>query len=144
MPLLTRPRPTCSVRLFREWDEDGDGRVSRQEFRRAMPMLGIKASRDEVDDLFDAMDQDGSGSIEYLELKDLLESEANGQEFPKSPLLARNQDAEDEPKGCCQRKCGRSPHVFTSKSASGRTSSRRSHSTLPVAEKNELMHWLGL
>ena len=72
-----------------------------------MPMLGIKASRDEVDDLFDAMDQDGSGSIEYLELKDLLESEANSKEFPKSPLLARNEDAEDEPTGCCQRKCGR-------------------------------------
>ena len=95
------------VRLFREWDEDGDGSVSRQEFRRAMPMLGLRASRAEIDDIFDSLDQDGSGTIEYHELKGLLESEANAKEFPKSPLLARNAHEEDEPMSWCQRKCSR-------------------------------------
>ena len=95
------------VRIFREWDEDGDGCVSRHEFRRAMPMLGLRASRDEIDELFDSLDQDNSGTIEYHELKDLLESEANAKEFPKSPLLARNAHEEDEPPGWCQRKCSR-------------------------------------
>ena len=27
------------IDLFREWDEDGDGSVSKKEFRKAMPML---------------------------------------------------------------------------------------------------------
>ena len=30
------------IDLFREWDEDGDGVVSKKEFRRAMPMLGLQ------------------------------------------------------------------------------------------------------
>ena len=57
-----------------------------------MPMLGLRASRDEIDELFDSLDQDGSGTIEYHELKDYLESEANAtlKLFQKSPLLAGN------------------------------------------------------
>ena len=30
------------IDLFREWDEDGDGIVSKKEFRRAMPLLGLQ------------------------------------------------------------------------------------------------------
>ena len=30
------------IDLFRNWDEDGNGTVSKLEFRRALPMLGIK------------------------------------------------------------------------------------------------------
>ena len=29
------------IDLFREWDEDGDGTVSKKEFRKAVPMLGL-------------------------------------------------------------------------------------------------------
>ena len=89
------------VRIFREWDEDGDGCVSRHEFRRAMPMLGLRASGDEIDELFDSIDQDNSGTIEYHELKDYLESEANAtlKLFQKSPLLAGNAHEKDEPPG---------------------------------------------
>ena len=57
-----------------------------------------------MDDLFDALDPDGSGSIEYTEMRDLLESEANRKEMPMSPLLARNEEAEP-PKGPCRRAC---------------------------------------
>ena len=71
-----------------------------------MPMLGLRASRDEIDELFDSLDQDGSGTIEYHELKDLLESKANAINaeqfpniFPKSPLLAGNAHEKDEPPG---------------------------------------------
>ena len=30
--------------LFREWDDDGNGEVSKKEFRKAMKMLGISPS----------------------------------------------------------------------------------------------------
>ena len=29
------------IDLFREWDTDGDGTVSRKEFRKALPALGL-------------------------------------------------------------------------------------------------------
>ena len=29
------------IDLFRDWDDDGDGRVSKKEFRKAMKMLGM-------------------------------------------------------------------------------------------------------
>ena len=32
------------IDLFRDWDDDGDGRVSKKEFRKAMKMLGISPS----------------------------------------------------------------------------------------------------
>ena len=32
------------IDLFREWDEDGDGTVSKKEFRKAMPLLGLEVS----------------------------------------------------------------------------------------------------
>ena len=31
------------IDLFREWDEDGDGTVSKKEFRKAIVHLGLEA-----------------------------------------------------------------------------------------------------
>ena len=42
------------IELFREWDENGDGQVSKKEFRKAMPLLGLEVPTVEVDKLFDA------------------------------------------------------------------------------------------
>ena len=44
------------IDLFREWDENGDGRVTKKEFRRAMGMLGLEAPRTDVDLVFDSFD----------------------------------------------------------------------------------------
>ena len=56
------------IDLFREWDTDGDGCVDKEEFRRAMPMLGLQGTREHFDALFDEFDKDGSGSITFREL----------------------------------------------------------------------------
>jgi len=80
------------IDLFREWDEDGDGIVSKKEFRRAMPLLGLQVGirvrlrvrvrvaqgpspsfalqvpAHEVDALFDSWDPDGSGELDLNEL----------------------------------------------------------------------------
>ena len=50
------------------WDEDGNGLVSKKEFRAAIIGLGIEAPRKEVDLLFDTIDADKSGSIDHREL----------------------------------------------------------------------------
>jgi len=58
--------------LFREWDTDGDGEVSRKEFRKAMPELGLNVDLKEIDALFDMWDADGGGSLEFKELTKIL------------------------------------------------------------------------
>ena len=52
------------IDLFKEWDEDSDGTVSKAEFRKAMPILGLAVPRREVDELFDSWDLDGSGALD--------------------------------------------------------------------------------
>ena len=64
------------IDLFKDWDEDGDGTVSKKEFRKAMPMLGLDVPRDEIDKLFDSWDPDASGFLEYKELNNLLKRRA--------------------------------------------------------------------
>jgi len=60
------------IDLFREWDTDRDGTVTKKEFRKAMPMLGLDAPKKDIDELFDSFDNDGGGSITYDELKKIL------------------------------------------------------------------------
>ena len=62
------------IDLFREWDTDGDGKISKKEFRKAMPMLGFDVPVADIDKLFDANDPDGSGEMDFKELKQMLKS----------------------------------------------------------------------
>ena len=65
--------------LFREWDEDNDGLVSREEFRRALPLLGLHASTAQFDELFDEFDVDKGGSISFRELNRLLRRDVKAE-----------------------------------------------------------------
>ena len=59
--------------LFRKWDIDGDGRVTKDEFAKALPDLGFRdASPAEIDELFRSFDQDGEGEISFRELHRML------------------------------------------------------------------------
>jgi Ca2+-binding EF-hand superfamily protein len=60
------------IDLFREWDDDDSGTVSKEEFRRGMTQMGLKAATEEVDKVFDAFDPDRSGSVELKEFSRLL------------------------------------------------------------------------
>ena len=63
------------IDLFREWDEDASGTVSKKEFRKAMPMLGLDVPAEDVDALFDSWDPDGSGMLELKELTRVLKGQ---------------------------------------------------------------------
>jgi len=58
--------------LFRDWDDDGNGEVSRAEFHRAMPALGLTVPKKDIDQLFTEWDTDGGGAIGYKELSKIL------------------------------------------------------------------------
>ena len=59
--------------LFRKWDIDGDGHVTKDEFARALPDLGMSnCTSADVDALFDAFDEDGEGEISFRELHRML------------------------------------------------------------------------
>ena len=60
------------IDLFREWDENGDGTVSKKEFRVAMPLLGLEVPIKSIDALFDEWDPDGSGKLDLKELTKVL------------------------------------------------------------------------
>ena len=78
------------VDLFREWDDDGNGAIDKNEFRESIAYLGYKVSKKQADGLFEALDESGDGYIEYPELKKALHKfmkKATDQErtAPKPP-----------------------------------------------------------
>ena len=74
--------------LFREWDENGDGTISKDEFRRAMPMLGMHAPDGATDEVFDSFDRDGGGTIDFRELNAQLKRDVRA-EAARQPKKAR-------------------------------------------------------
>ena len=58
--------------------QDGDGTVSKKEFRRAMPMLGFDVPVAEIDALFDEFDSDGGGDIGLGEMQRILRRAGGG------------------------------------------------------------------
>ena len=60
------------IDLFRSWDTDGDGEVTRKEFHEAMPRLGLDVPKESIDELFDEWDKDGGGAINLNELRRIL------------------------------------------------------------------------
>ena len=58
--------------LFRAWDEDRSGTVDKAEFHKAMRSLGFDVQRSDTDPVFDSLDDDQSGLLEYDELNSTL------------------------------------------------------------------------
>jgi Ca2+-binding EF-hand superfamily protein len=61
--------------LFREWDVDGDGLLTAEEFKQAMPLLGIHVAEEETRELFDTMDSDGDGIVTFKEFNRMMRRE---------------------------------------------------------------------
>ena len=74
--------------LFVEWDTNGDGVVTKPEFRKAMSALGINHPRPHIDAVFDSLDLDHSGSIDFKELNKGLKRAAPKKPKPTADELA--------------------------------------------------------
>ena len=58
--------------LFQHWDDNGDGEITRAEFHKAMPALGLDVPKKDIDELFNEWDSGGDGSLSFRELKKIL------------------------------------------------------------------------
>ncbi len=70
--------------LFQSWDEDKNGLVDKDEFARAMKVLGYDAPRAMVDELFSSWDLDGSGVLEFEELAKFLQDKLVAKPLTKA------------------------------------------------------------
>ena len=125
------------IDLFREWDDDGNGLVDKKEFRKAMSAMGIQASKEDINAVFDSMDADGGGTLEYGEMNKAfrrggtVKLDANLQAGAKGSieLKAKNKSSKDLSPGKKGPSLGGSiakPVAFTNKvkqGAKGRASS---------------------
>ena len=59
---------------IRSMDENGDGVIDLDEWSAVMEQLGFRANPETVKNTFDAIDVDGSGTIEFSELEEAIES----------------------------------------------------------------------
>ena len=84
------------IDLFQKWDINGDGEVTRAEFSRAIPELGLWATPTEVDELFGSFDLDGNGTITFRELnRQLRRTRATDAESRARLNPTRTSDAVD-------------------------------------------------
>ena len=64
---------TRAIELFRSWDEDHSGSISKGEFRKALKALGFHdASTEDLDAVFDKLDSSGRGELIYKDLSNLI------------------------------------------------------------------------
>ena len=54
-------------RAFSLFDRDGDGVITKKEFRNGWLTLGLDLTFEEIDDLMNLVDEDKSGAISYDE-----------------------------------------------------------------------------
>ena len=58
-------RGITTAQLLKEWDKDGDGELTKIEFKQAVRLsLALKASNEQIDAIFDMLDTDADGSIQ--------------------------------------------------------------------------------
>ena len=78
------------VDLFKKWDEDNSGKIDKREFCHAMRALGFDdVSEKDAGAVFDMLDDDKSGQLEYKELNMMLRKGFGSQVTArKVPVLA--------------------------------------------------------
>jgi len=55
------------VRAFKEFDKDGNGKISCNELKHIMQVMGEKLTNEEIKEIFDHADLNHDGEIDYEE-----------------------------------------------------------------------------
>ena len=81
-----------AIDIFRAWDDDDSGTISRKEFAKALPAIGLKVTKEQADELFSSFDDDDSGSIDYSEIQKKLRKRLSAAKT-RSPRLPKLKNA---------------------------------------------------
>ena len=84
------------VSLFNEWDDDANGALDKKELRRGIAALGYEVPKKEVDELFESMNENGDGFIEFEEFKRAL-SERGAKNATKTKQLEKQRSTLQQP-----------------------------------------------
>ena len=73
--------------LFSNFDNDGDGRISKQEFLKMLSSLGYTISHQEVSQMVNSFDQNGDGEMDYSEFMNMVKYlKSKGYQYGKEAL----------------------------------------------------------
>ncbi|XAR59458.1 hypothetical protein NMG60_11015300 [Bertholletia excelsa] len=70
-----QPNPEEMKRVFNKFDSNRDGKISPEEYRAILKALGREDSIKEVRKIFEAVDLDGDGYIDFRDFMDLHRKE---------------------------------------------------------------------
>lgn len=80
MQNLTKEKIGEFRECFQMFDKDGDGTIDTKELGAVMRSLGQFPDMEEIEEMVDDADEDGSGSINFMEFVSLmLKRQAGGQ-----------------------------------------------------------------
>ena len=57
---------------FEYFDSDGNGFITKKELQTELTKLGHKLNRKQIDEMFDSVDTDGSGTLDFNEFKAMM------------------------------------------------------------------------
>ena len=85
--------------IIRDWDKNGDGDISKIEFRQCVTgrdtkSLGMMAQNKDIDAFFATMDSDGGGSLQLTELKPALKKLQEQSQNADATAAKMRQNAE--------------------------------------------------
>ena len=84
------------IYFFRVFDRNGDGYISKSEFKHCMMHFGEKFTDDEVEEMIAEADANNDGQIDYTEFSQMIlkeiDMETNRGKNPKSPTHKKNID----------------------------------------------------
>lgn len=78
---LSREQTEYFTNLFLEFDSDYSGSISTVELSHVLRACGLDIDEEQVEDIVNEVDADGSGEIEIDEFLALVEKELYGQDW---------------------------------------------------------------
>ncbi len=84
---FTRDEIDVFVQTFREFDTNGDGHIDCDELDKGFKFMGQRVSKEQLQEIIDAVDDDGSGAVEWPEFLKVLLSSALERIYISPPLL---------------------------------------------------------
>ena len=81
----------ASSNAAQTFDEDGSGKIDREEFKAAVECVGLNLPSEELDSLFDEVDSDASGAVSTMELHRVLKE---GKQLRDADALESQFEAE--------------------------------------------------